>query len=374
MDGFERQRERETPKQEGFLGFEHVLPDHLNSAGTAVAGGVVAAEPANLTTTFYDATSAGTTEDATLGPKLKTVLSQTKYARLGTNIAVSVVDLSGANKFKPKYAGFNDEANFYAASTAKVCGMAAGYQFAADVDNFLVSNSSIADMAELEKELKGLWTKAGVAAGNHPLVSKVLAFSAGTPPTVKLRPEMIKVFDGLSEGNANGTTAIVLLKFPFIGSTMLAQGLFSAATKSGLWLRYPYGGAAYMGKYYSIDPRGRGNPYPRTPIHCVSAVSMAQFFTLAAQGRLVDRASSKAMINHLDITKGGCATNQVTLTTLRGKGLIAVKCGIWTGVVHVPLYYKDSTSSREFVIVILTKNSKYRVLKGLFDELLALVP
>ena len=361
------------------VSFSHVLPEHFDAGTSSVVSGVVAAKPAELKTTFFDADAAGRSEDAALQTAVDQLINgDAQYKRAKSNLAIALVDLSGAKKFAPTYAGVNDLTNFYAASTAKVTGLLGAYQLKADVDEFLKTHASIADIVELEGALRAEWNSQKIPQKDHPLVSKILEFQAGAPPTVTLRKELLARFDQISKGNENGSTGIVLLRFPYVGSTMLAHGLFSPVNKSGLWVRRPYGRINYLGQKLSLSNWAAAeNPHPATPSHSVSAVSMAQFFTLAAQGRMIDRPSSQAILAHLDINKGGCATDTVDLSALQASGFIAVKCGIFPesgDTLHVPLYYKDSTSNREFVLVLLGKNSVFPVFKRLFADLAALVP
>jgi hypothetical protein len=190
-----------------------------------------------------------------------------------------------------------------------------------------------------------------------------------------LKPELLARFDDISHGNENGSTAIVLMKFPFIASTLLAHGLFSPVDKSGLWCRTAFGPITYLGRRMTIDPwPRRDNPFPDTFSNSVSAVAIAQFMTLATQGRMIDRATSQAILDHLNLNRGGCATDQPDLSALQPLGSISGKCGIFGEFLHVPLHFKASAGNREFVAVILTRNGKLTVVHDLFAELVALVP
>jgi hypothetical protein len=65
----------------------------------------------------------------------------------------------------------------------------------------------------------------------------------------------------------------VLLKFPFIGSTLLAHGLFSPANKSGLWTRGAYGPVSYRGQDFSLPNwAAKENPYPTTEVHNIDGL------------------------------------------------------------------------------------------------------
>jgi hypothetical protein len=359
--------------------FPHVLLDHLDSAGTSVVAGTVPATPAAQKTTFYDASKTSTTRDPALQAALDAILAKPVYKKIANDLAVSVVDLAGARKFAPLHASHNDRMNFYAASTGKVTGMLAAYQLLADAQDFLVRTAGIGTMADLAAGMRSEWQARGIRAKDHPDILNVLGQKPGTPFAVDLRPDLLARFADISHGNENGSTAIVLLNFPFIASTLLAHGLFSPADESGLWSRKAYGEISWRDwnaaptakpRKRNIAHWGRENPYPDLPSNSVSAAAITQFMVLAAQGRLIDRASSAAMLTHLNT--GGCIPGGVDLTPL-ASGRKSVKCGIFGGNNHMPLHFKHSTTSREFVITLLTRNDRWGTATALFQELLTLV-
>jgi len=370
--------ERETQARLGFISFPHVLLEHLDASGTAIAPGTVPATPDQLKTSFYDASQNLTAKDTALQQKLGQILGKRAYRSALSNIAVSVVDLSGARKFQPAYAGHNDRLNFYAASTGKVIGLLAAYQLLADARDFLARHPSITKKEDLVKAMAADWQQRGIAAKDHPDVANVLVVEPGPPAGARLRARLIDRFNDISHGNVNGSTAFVLLKFPYIASAMLAHGLFSPADRSGLWARRSFGPIdwipwnGFKAKKMSIDPWGRPNPYPGVPSHSVTAASISQFMTLAAQGRMIDRKSSAAILTHLQ--RGGCVPGKPNLSSLSG-GKVSVKCGIYNGYIHMPLYFKSSSGPREFVISILTRNYAWDAVGvALFNDLLTLVP
>lgn len=357
------------------MAFSHILPESLDPATSALVPGVVPATPATLTTPFYNADVAGVTPDPTLQQALTTVLgSKPSYRNAGTNLAVSLVDLSGANKFAPKYAGFNDLTNFYGASVNKIVGLLGVYQLLAEANELLRAKPSISDAAGLAREMALVWTQAGIAARHHPMVANILVVQPGSPPTAVIHPELLARLSRISHGNRNGATPIVLLKFPFIGSTLLAHGLYSPVNRGGLWVRKSYGRdpIEYRGQHLSIPAwPAAENPHPRTHVHNINAVSVAQFYTLAAQRRMIDTATSRAVLGHLQT--GGCITTSEIAPLFAG-GQLAAKCGLWKEWVHNTLHFKETATLREFVVVMLTRNNTFEVMKDLVKDLVALVP
>ena len=355
------------------MAFSHILLESLDPATGVMLPGVVPATPAALTTPFYDAAAKGTQPDPTLQQALTSLIAgKAAYKSAGTNLAVALVDLSGANKAAPKYAGFNDLANFYGGSVNKITGLLGVYQLLAEANEVLKAQPAIGDAAGLESELKKTWTQAGIPPKQQPQVAQILIVQAGSPAHAKLRPELVARLNRISKGNENGSTPLVLLKFPYVNSTLLAHGLFSPQNGGGLWTRMAYGKINYLGRELAIPawPAGE-NPYPKTAVHNVNAVSVAQFYTLAAQHRMIDAATSTAVLRHLQ--SGGCTT-VIDMAALYANGQVASKCGIFNGWVHNTLHFKETATLREFVIVILTKNRTFGIMKELFKDLVALVP
>jgi hypothetical protein len=188
----------------------------------------------------------------------------------------------------------------------------------------------------------------------------------GSPPAVTIHADLVaRLEQQISHGNQNGSTPIVLLKFPFIGSTLLAHGLFSPANKSGLWTRRAYGPVSYRGQDFSLPNwAAKKNPYPTTEVHNINAVSLAQVYTLAAQRRMVDDATSRAVLRHLQT--GGCTT-LIDVTALSASGQVSTKCGIFpegasAQWVHNTVHFKETATLREFVVVILRKNATFGIM------------
>jgi hypothetical protein len=106
----------------------------------------------------------------------------------------------------------------------------------------------------------------------------------------------------------------------------------------------------------------------------MNAVCAAQFYTLAAQRRMIDDATSRAILTHLH--KDGCfvSIDRADVSNLVANGELAMKCGDYGGFVHETLHFKETATLREFVVVIMTKNGSFGVIKPLFKDLIAMVP
>jgi hypothetical protein len=133
--------------------------------------------------------------------------------------------------------------------------------------------------------------------------------------------------------NCPAGTLIAKVSFQFIGSLAWQSALFHG-TRSGLWLK-----SAYCGKGSWASP-------VKAPSSAnVTALSAATYFTLLAQGRLVDDASSKDIATAL---AGGCVTSLFPALPV-----VASKCGLWHGYVHDTAWIEDSTV--RYAIAVLSK-------------------
>ena len=179
--------------------------------------GVVAATPDKLTTPFFNADVSGVTPpiNDTLQKAVMNLLDTTPaYASIKRSIAVALVDLSGPKKFAPDYATFNGLSNFYAASTSKVCGLLSAYQLLADANEFLRNNPGISNIAALDQALKQIWSQRGIRRNIIHWSPRCSSFRRDHHP-VSFCILTSSAFD-TSDGNQNGSTAIVLLRFPLI--------------------------------------------------------------------------------------------------------------------------------------------------------------
>ncbi len=89
--------------------------------------------------------------------------------------------------------------------------------------------------------------------------------------------------------NCAASQAIHAVGFPYIASVMYHSGLYDPEMGGGLWVGKAYGGPD---DYWIRDPVANLS-------HGATAVSVARLLTLLSQGRLVDAASSREMLEML---------------------------------------------------------------------------
>lgn len=150
--------------------------------------------------------------------------------------------------------------------------------------------------------------------------------------------------------NAEAGKLIIGVGFPYIASVAWQSGLYHP-NRGGLWLTSSYGKTQWG-----------SNPLKGVHSANVTALAAATYFTLLAQGRLVDDASSNEMKAWL---AGGCYTGLFP----EYLGLVASKCGIWSDYLHdCALMSRDTI---RYVVVGLTRTNRHEYPKytQLFQEL-----
>ena len=126
------------------------------------------------------------------------------------------------------------------------------------------------------------------------------------PSALDFTPTARDTFANIAH-NCPAGTLIAKVGMPFIGSVAWKSGLYHPM-RNGLWLRSSY-----------CDKGTWASPVKSPWVHNVTALSAATYFTLLAQGRLVDPASSTDIKNAL---RGGCVTR-----LFPSLPVVASKCG-----------------------------------------------
>ena len=248
-------------------------------------------------------------------------------------IHVALVDLTGNKLTKPDFAGWGSTLAIFGASVPKVLPLYAAYQLRADLRD-LISRRSPKDGRELEKFVIDEWQAKGLTTKQPDLVflfdvrkwtpSDTLDFTAATRGT----------FANISKNCPPGQL-IAKVGFPYIGSVAWQSGLFHP-TRGGLWLKVAF---CNQGSWAS--------PVKSPHALNASALSAATYFSLLAQGRLVDDPSSGEI---KDALKHGCVTS-----LLPPLPVVASKCGIASGHVHDCAWIEDADV--RYVIAVMSRLS-----------------
>jgi hypothetical protein len=224
------------------------------------------------------------------------------------NLRIGLVDMTEAKYHTPIFAGFwafntgnpAGGAAMEVDSLAKILALYAVYQLSFDLNTF-AARKGIMKGSALQVSIANEWKKAGLRS--QPKLTNLLKFveTPGNPVKTELRQEP-KI-----HGNWDARALIVNLGFEYIGSVALQSGLFDEK-QGGLWLRAAYEKPAIT---------WGSSPFTTLPRHGATALSVATFFTLLAQGRLVDQASSNKIAKVL-------------------KSVQCLENGLLDGVKHLP--------------------------------------
>ena len=268
----------------------------------------------------------------------------------GDRLRVALVDLTGPKIAKPDFAGWGSTVSMYAASVAKILALYGAHQLRMDLRQLADSQHITAGKALEQAALRQWGRRSGLP--DLAWLFNIRNWS-GDQGLLDFTPAAFKVFENIMH-NAEAGELIVRVGFPYIASVTWQSGLYHPARR-GLWLSSSYGKGSWA-----------GNPISGVSSANVTALSAATYFTLLAQGRLVDDASSKEMTTWLG---GGC----VTWLFPDNLGLVASKCGIWSDYLHdCALIVRDSI---RYVVVGLTRtkrseDSKYTQLFLELDRLI----
>jgi hypothetical protein len=263
----------------------------------------------------------------------------------GDRLRVSLVDLTADKIAKPDFAGWGSTVAMYGASVPKILAVYAAHQMRMDLRQ-LATSQSISNGKDLEKAALGNW-KIKAYGPNLVWLFDIRKWS-GAADTLDFSAAGRKALDGIMH-NADAANLIAAVGFSYLGSVTWQSGIFHP-TRGGLWLTTSYGKGEWS-----------GNPVRGVSSANVTALSAATYFTLLAQGRLVDDAGSNGIKSTL---LGGCVTSRFPT-----QGAVATKCGIWSDYLH-DCALIDRGSVR-YVVVGLTRTkagegSKYT---QLFEEL-----
>jgi hypothetical protein len=278
-----------------------------------------------------------------------TKLVQDKYQATVSpkvQLRIALVDLTEAKYHTPIFAGSSafgpgPGSSVEGGSIVKILALYAVYQLRFDLNTF-ATREGITEGSELRVSIAKEWKKAGLRS--QPNLTGLFQFveKAGSPVEAKLRRKPV------IHGNWDARALIVALGFEYIGSVVLQSGLFDEK-QGGLWLNAAYGEPALT--WWS-------SPFPTLPRHSVTALSAATFFTLLAQGRLVDQASSNEIAN---VLKFPCSENGLLDAVKQLPGAPAElpnKCGILPPYYHEAIHvvrHPSGGKRLEYVVAILSE-------------------
>jgi hypothetical protein len=253
--------------------------------------------------------------------------------RSNGKIRVALVDLSSAMKLvSPTIAESNSTIETYAASLAKLAALYAAHQLRFDLN---------------EKARNGSLSLTSAALNSLKRIFDVTVGSGGAIQSFEFKTAFRNHLRAICE-DCDATTVIDAVGFQFIASSMWQSGLFHCK-RGGLWLGGDYDACG--------DPRRTWNGI----LHGVTALSATSFFTLLAQGRLIDDASTKSITDALIAQRSGC--NSAFEEGLTAAGLVTPgfkiisKIGFWGGFSHEGALIERSDGARtiRYALCVLTQ-------------------
>ena len=326
--------EHEEPPPRGLILFDHKhTPKTFDSAapgGFRVATTAAILKPSDMNPGFISASDEIVTDEGPSG--LQTCLKRlvtSKFSRFlasrtaamasaNDRLRIGVVDLTGAKLSKPEFAGWGSTVAMYGGSAPKVLAVYAAFQLRRDLRE-MAEEQAIPTGTELLAFANATWKGKKLARGFPDLkfLFDIIHWTSGQPNDINFAPAAQAALNGVSD-NSSASRIISGVGFPYIASVAWQSGL-RHPTRGGLWLSQSFDGSQWP-----------DSPSMKAPafVHNVTALSVATFFTLLAQGRLVDDFSSPEIATVL--RTGGCRSclfpTEITLD--------AAKCGILKPHMH----------------------------------------
>jgi hypothetical protein len=265
-------------------------------------------------------------------------------------VHIALVDLTGAKLAAPDFAGWGAPVDMYGASVPKILALYAAFQLRSDLRN-LVLRQSPSDGRQLESAAIAEWKAKGMTTNRPDLVwlfdVRKWTSAASLDFTVQARSAFANIMHNCPAG-----TLIAKVSLPYIASVTWQSGLYHRA-RSGLWLKSGY---CNLGRWTS--------PVNTPFTHNVTALSAATYFTLLAQGRLVDETSSFDIKNAL---ASGCVTSWFPSQL----PVVASKCGIYDGYMHDCAWIEDDRV--RYVVGVLSRFAPQPLYTELFNQLDTLI-
>jgi len=232
-------------------------------------------------------------------------------------VRVAVVDLTGSKLSKPQFAGWGSTVAMYGASSPKMLAVYAAFQLRRDLRQ-MAEDQAIPTGAELAAFAKASWKDKKLRVG-FPNLTWLFGIEkwSSRPEEINFTPEARTAFSNILHNDA-ASLIIRNVGFPYVASVAWQSGL-----------RHPMRGGLWLSRAYDGGDGWAENPSMKAPafVHNITALSVVTFYTLLAQGRLVDDSSSAEIKN---ILRNGCSSCLFP----SGITLEASKCGIFKPFMH----------------------------------------
>jgi hypothetical protein len=262
---------------------------------------------------------------------------------------IALVDLTDKNKklLNPEFAGWGSTVAEEAMSTIKVVVMYAAFQLLNDVRSFKAIHT-VKDLIKTSKE-----AAKNVKLSDPPKFDKFLDTTA-TPPTIEFSSRVTEALSKIirhpiSESNKAAAYLIDTIGFSYVASLMLKSGLYHPQ-RGGLWV------TSFYGKRWTkpfLPPKRSKRFFGRN----ATALSLATFFTLLGQRRLVTPDSSDKIRTLLETASW--------FTPVLPTAKIASKVGLGHGYMHEAGLIENGTL--RYAVAIMTMDG---IGSGIFRPLI----
>ena len=211
-------------------------------------------------------------------------------AQSGDRLRVALVDLTGKKLIQPEIAGWGSVVAVEGASCPKIVPLYGAYQLMNDLKH-VARAKGITSTKDLIKTMGEEWKKLRVT--DPPKLSGFLDPSKN-PPSLAFSKNIEEALSTIIDAHQANRAARILISqigFPYLASLVWQTGL-RHPERGGLWLTSSYD----KGWGWGNAPRPAPGPVFG---HNATALSLATFFTLLAQNRLVNGESSRKIIRRL---------------------------------------------------------------------------
>lgn len=330
-------RTPKPPKGLALLPHFH-LPKTLPGGSASV--GPQCMEPAAMNPGFVDAgTDALVTSSAPTGldARFKALISA-KHKSRAQAIGAALVDLTGSKLFAPELAGYRSTWNVYGASLPKICAIYAARQLAFELRT-VATRHNFTTKTALVAHIRTLWDKAGLARAQQPNLDETFDYKEAAPRAVVVTPSArLEQIISCTVLNCNRAASLLIdrVGLAYIGSVHWQSGLYHPQ-RGGLWLSGLYGdgceGCSGVCCHQTLKLEKALVPVfvqPSGGVHNTTALAAVTYFTLMAQGRLGDDATSAQIRKDLEPACSEFLGNDLQCQTSK----MPTKCGAWNGYYH----------------------------------------
>jgi hypothetical protein len=351
-----------TPKGLVLASHYHVKRTCTDGKTWAAAAAATAMSPSTMDPGFLTP-SGGLQFDGKLDASLVKLLDGNATTKTGSapattdRVHFALVDLSGDKICRPGFAGWGSTEPISGGSTAKIGIVYAAHQVVFDLQQMAIDTAGGKAVITTATGLRDHARKTAWAGFTcKPRIDDLVDITddaAGAKVAMSA-----KLSGALSDLNnlGNMNSVLVWVGFEYLASLLWQSGLRHPA-RHGLWFPNGFQGPnperadaachadASSVRHWTKDPLGEKGIM-------LTALSVATFFTLMAQERLGDAATSRAIESVL--LHHGCAFKGVLFDALPAGSVRAKKCGVTLNLIHdSALIQHDKV---RYVMVCVSKN------------------